>query len=65
MITKNLKNTDKLTKKYLNLLDFIKQNNPNIVFGVVFTAEEGRKHRLWCGTEEVCMFRISLKQEKT
>lgn len=52
---------DILTKKYNQTLEFIKANNSNIDFGVVFTVTEGRKHRLWFGTEKKCMFRISLK----
>ena len=50
-----------MTKNYNDLLEFIKTNNPNITFGIVFTREEGRKHRLWCGSEKKPMFRISLK----
>ena len=49
------------TQNYHELLEFVKANNPQITFGVVFTKEEGRKHRLWCGSEEKAMFRISLK----
>jgi len=52
-----------MTKNYNDLLEFIKAHNPNITFGVVFTKEEGRKHRLLCGSEEKAMFRISLKYQ--
>lgn len=51
----------KVTQLYLNLLEFIKHNNPDITFGVVFGIEEGIKHRLWCGCEKKPKFRISLK----
>jgi len=50
------------TDKYTTLLEFLKLNNPVITFGIVFHVKEGRKHRLWCGTEEKLMFRISLKE---
>lgn len=54
---------DYVTENYIDLLEFIKANNSNITFGIVFTKEEGRKHRLWCGSEAKPMFRISLKVE--
>ena len=52
---------EKITKKYTELLEFVKANNQKITFGIVFPVIEGRKHRLWCGTEEKCHFIISLK----
>jgi hypothetical protein len=52
------------TPEYERLLDFIKDHNPNITFGVIFTVKEGRKHRLWCGSEAKPAFRISIKPIK-